>query len=112
MGNSSDSKIFNTLSYVGPLFIIGILAKPGDSDVRFHANQGLVLFLAEIVCSIALALIGLILGFIPVLGVILTWIISLAVAVIMLLVILYGIRNALAGNRKELPYIGHLEFIH
>ena len=92
MGNSGDSKAFNVLSYIGPLFI--------------------VLFLAEIACSIVLALLGLVLGFIPVLGAILTWIVSLAVAAIVLLFILYGIRNALSGSRKELPYIGHLEFIH
>lgn len=112
MGNSGDSKAFNVLSYIGPLFVVSLLAKPGDSDARFHANQGLVLFLAEIACSIILALLGLVLGFIPVLGAILTWIVSLAVAVIVLLFILYGIRNALSGSRKELPYIGHLEFIH
>jgi len=110
--NTNETKVYNVLSYIGPLFIVGLLAKPGNSSVRFHANQGLVLFLAEIVCSIVLSLLGLVLGLIPILGVILTSLLSLAVGLVTLLFMIYGIRNALVGADKELPYIGHLEFIH
>lgn len=106
MGNSGDSKAFNVLSYIGPLFIVSLLAKPGDADARFHANQGLVLFLAEIACSIILALLGLVLGFIPVLGAILTWIVSLAVAVIVLLFILYVSGTPCPAAARSCPISG------
>ena len=47
--NNTDNKVYNVLSYIGPLFIVGLLLKPKNVSVRFHANQGLVLFLAEII---------------------------------------------------------------
>ena len=110
--NNTDTKVFNAISYVGPLFIIGLLAKPHNGSVRFHSNQGLVLFLAEIICSVVLYLLSLVLGLIPVLGAIIISLLSLCVGLITLLLMIYGIRNALSGKEKELPYIGQFEFIH
>ena len=112
MAASNEAKVFNALSYIGPLFLIGLLAKPNGANVRFHANQGLLLFVAELLLAIVLKLVGLVLNLIPVLGPVLMGIIWLVFAVICLLFILYGIRNALADENKELPYFGHLEFIH
>ena len=110
--NNNETKVYNVLSYIGPLFIIGLLVKPSDSSVRFHANQGLVLFLAELVLSIVLKLLELVLGLIPILGGIIIALLSLAVGIVALLFVIYGIRNALADTNRELPYIGHFEFIH
>ena len=67
---------------------------------RFHANQGFILFLLEIACSIACAL----LGWIPLVGWIIKTVLGLAVTILMVI----GIVNAATGKAKELPFIGGL----
>ena len=59
------NKVWAALSYVGILFILPLLVNGGQSRyAKYHANQGFILFLANIVVGIASA----ILGKIPVLG--------------------------------------------
>ena len=91
------------LSYFGILVLIPIFAAKDDPFVRYHANQGLVLLIA----NIAVAIVGFILGFIPVIGGIISWIISIALFVLMIL----GIINAAKGEMKPLPFIGGIEII-
>ena len=109
--NINAKKIYKVLCYIGPLFLIGLIAKPRSRSVRYHANQGLILFLADIITSIVLALIDLVLGLIPVVGALLSGLLSLIVGVVLILFMIYGIRNALTGQEKPLPYIGHMQFI-
>ena len=97
------NKLLAAISYIGILFLVPLLAAKDDAFARFHANQGLVLFIANIAAAIA----GLILGFIPVIGVIVAWIIRIALFVLMIL----GIINALKGEMKPLPFIGGIEII-
>ena len=109
--NINMKKIYKVLCYFGLLFIVGLIAKPRSRSVRFHANQGLALFLTEIVSSIVLTLLDLVLGLIPVVGGLISALLSLAVGVVILLFTIYGIRNALTGQEKELPYIGQIHII-
>ncbi len=96
-----DNKVWAALSYLGILFILPLLVNGGKSRYgRFHANQGLILFLADLVCSIA----GEILSWIPFIGTILQFILSIAVLLLMIL----GIYNAVTGKVKTLPFIGEL----
>ncbi len=53
-GPSGEDKIFASLSYVSILFIIPLILKHDDDYVYFHARQGMVLFLAEVVVWFAL----------------------------------------------------------
>ena len=96
-----DNKIWAALSYVGILFILPLLVNGGKSRYgKYHANQGFILFLADIVCGIA----GAILGMIPIIGGILSALLSLA----LLALLIIGIINAANGKAKELPLIGGL----
>lgn len=97
------NKLLAAISYIGILFLVPLLAAKDDAFARYHANQGLVLFIANIAAAIA----GFILGFIPVIGVIVAWIIRIALFVLMIL----GIINALKGEMKPLPLIGGIEMI-
>ena len=99
----NGNKLLAAISYIGILFLVPLLAAKDDAFARFHANQGLVLFIANIAAAIA----GFILGFIPVIGVIVAWIIRIALFVLMIL----GIINALKGEMKPLPLIGGIEII-
>ncbi len=99
----SKNKIFNILSYIPPLFFIGLLTEgKNDADLRFHANQGLVLSIA----FYGLFVIGLILSFtlfVP----ILTGIAQFVVGIFCII----GIVNAVKGEQKELPLFGKFKII-
>lgn len=99
----NKNKLLAAISYVWILCIVTILCAKDDAFARYHANQGLVLLIA----NIAAVIVGFILGFIPVIGGIISWIISIALFVLMIL----GIINAVKGEMKPLPFIGGIEIL-
>lgn len=48
-GVSSENKLMAVLAYLGILVLVPLLTKKDSSFVQFHAKQGLVLFIAEII---------------------------------------------------------------
>ena len=94
-----DNKIFNVLSYVGILWLIGLLAKPNEQDVRFHVNQGILLTIAGFAAGIV--------AIIPVLG----WIAAGVVGIAVFVFAIMGIVNAVKGEQKELPLIGKFKIL-
>ncbi|MBR6658386.1 MAG: DUF4870 domain-containing protein [Oscillospiraceae bacterium] len=99
----NGNKLLAAISYVWILCIVTILCAKEDAFARYHANQGLVLLIA----NIAAVIVGFVLGFIPVIGGIISWIISIALFVLMIL----GIINAVKGEMKPLPFIGGIQII-
>ena len=95
----SNDKLFGILSYIGILWLVGLLA--GKTEfAKFHANQGLVLFIAGIIIGAASA--------IPIVG----WFIIAPVGSIATLVFaIMGIVNAAQGQMKPLPLIGKFQII-
>lgn len=57
-----DRTIMIVLSYLGILALIPLLMKKDDPDVQWHAKNGLALFGAEVICWIALTILGIILS--------------------------------------------------
>ena len=101
----SKNKGLAILSYFGILFIVPLLAAKDSKFAMFHANQGLVLFITEIILAFAS---GIISAFnIPVIG----SLISLAVSVVSVVLAVLGIVNAAHGEEKELPIIGQYRLI-
>jgi len=98
-----SNKVISLFSYLGILFLIPLLAAKDSKYARFHANQGLVLFLAEIVVNI----VGIILAFIPIIGAILLFVLE----IIVLVLVIMGIVNSITGKAKELPIIGKIKII-
>ncbi|MBD5384351.1 MAG: hypothetical protein HDR72_05070 [Ruminococcaceae bacterium] len=95
----SNDKVFGILSYFGILWLVGLLA--GKTEfAKFHANQGLVLFIAGLIIGAASA--------IPFVG----WFIIAPVGSIATLVFaIMGIVNAAQGQMKPLPVIGKFQII-
>ncbi|MDR1293187.1 MAG: SHOCT domain-containing protein [Clostridiales Family XIII bacterium] len=118
------NKVFGVLSYLFCLCFISMFAAPKESHYsRFHANQGLVLFLFElggiIVFGVIMAIVaassaaafyayGGVNTFVGLgaVGVIRT-IYGLATTVLAIL----GIINAVQGNEKPLPVIGGIRIL-
>ena len=94
-----SNKLMAAISYIWILFLVPLFAAKDDAFARFHANQGLLLFLV----SIALGIIAII----PFIGAIISAIGGIVTFVFMIL----GIINALKGEMKPLPFIGGIEII-
>ena len=100
------NKTMAVLSYLSWLVLIPLLAAQNSKFARYHANQGLVLAIIEIVWGIATSIIGAI----PIFG----WIISIPlgiVSLVFLVLTVLGIVNAANGRAKELPIIGKIRII-
>lgn len=89
-----NNKVMAILSYIGILVLIPILCAKDSKFAKFHANQGLVLFILEIICGIlaSVKLIG--------------WIFDILGVVVVIFAII-GIVYAAQGKAKELPVIGN-----
>ena len=94
-----QNKVMAVLAYFGILFLIPLLAAPNSRFARFHANQGLILFLAEVILGV--------IAIIPFVGWILCGLGEIAAFVFMIL----GIVHAANGEAKELPLIGKISII-
>lgn len=90
----SQKNILAIISYIGILCLVPILMKEKDEFVKFHAKQGLVLFIAEVAT--------LLISWIPILG----WFIGFILWIIWVVLSLIGIINAVGGKQVPLPVIG------
>lgn len=109
MQNNSTAKVITILDYIGILWILGLFVEKDNPQVRFHTNQGLVLFLLEVVVGILNVILSL-LSFIPVVGLLFS-IISWALGIVCLVLMILGIVNAAQGQCKPLPVIGGITLL-
>ena len=99
---SSDRTIFLVLSYLGILCLIPLLAKKEDPEIQWHAKNGLVLFIAELVW-VALR-IALIFVHIPGLGCGMATV-GCVVWIGFLVLSIMGIIKAVNGQRFRIPIL-------
>lgn len=93
-----NNKIMAILAYLEILVLVPILAAKDSKFARYHANQGLILFIT----SLILGIVSGVLNFLPVIG----WLFSICVSFSILLLMILGIINAANGKAKELPIMG------
>jgi len=89
-----DNKLMGILSYIGVLCLIPLLTKKDNEFVFFHAKQGLVIFIAEVITAFVAA--------IPFLG----WVIAPLASLLWIILSIMGIVNVLGDKRKEIPVLG------
>ena len=92
---SGDNRRLSVLSYVGPLFLLPLFLHKDDPFVRFHANQGCVLFILE-------CLIGILLG---------DGLLAVAGTLFCLYCLVQGAKNVAAGRMAPLPVIGKYQVL-
>ena len=98
---SSDKQIMMALSYIGPLGLIPLLMKHQDREVQWHAKNGIVIFVAEIIVYVVLWLVG---NYIPFMGCI-TGPIFCVIPVAFLLIAIFAIVKATQGQRLRIPFV-------
>lgn len=93
-----DKKLTGILSYLTPIgWIIAFLA--GDkAGAKTHLNQGLVLIIAD--------LVNMLIGKIPLIGGIISWVIWVLIVVLTIMGIVYA-----ATDKDELPIIGSIKIL-
>ncbi len=114
-----NNKVMAVLSYFGILVLIPIFAAKNSKFARFHANQGLLLFIAEIALQIIQRILQAVFpyhwtsSYTYTRGIvynILAFVIAVLMIVILVLTII-GIVNAVKGKAKELPIIGSIKIL-
>lgn len=93
-----ENKGISILCYFSILLLIPLLVKPDSQFVKYHSNQGLVLFLFSLIAG-AIAKI-------PFLG----WF-GAVCGVFVFVCIILGIVNVCRGEMKELPIIGQIQIL-
>ena len=87
------NKTMAGLAYL--LFFLPLITCPESRYAKFHANQGLLLWIAGIAGTV-------ILGIIPIVG----WILMPVYGVVILILGIMGLVNGFGGKAKPLPLIG------
>ena len=108
--DQSNTILFSILSYIGILWLIPLLVEKNDKVVRFHVNQGIVLFIFDIIGSIAVGILSAIFVIIQVisfLGVVIASLFGILCFVLMII----GIVNAANKSEKPLPIIGKFQIL-
>lgn len=107
----AKNKALSILSYIGFLFIIPIIAAPQSKFAKFHANQGLNLFIAELIIGVASSVVTAIAYMIAdFIGSLIGAVFSI-LGIVTFVFMVIGIINAAQGKAKELPLIGNFRFI-
>lgn len=105
--NKTTAKVICILDYLGLLCFLGLFIEKDDPDVRFHTNQGIILFVFEVIIGAISKIVYGLLHSIPVIG----FICGLAVNLLGLVCLAFavmGILNVVQGRHQKLPIIGDL----
>lgn len=106
----SNDKVYGILAYIGILVLVPLLA--GKTQfARFHANQGLVLFIADIILGVLIGITTGVLSLLGVVGLVLGSIVSGILGLCIFVMVIMGIINAANGEMKPLPVIGGIKLI-
>lgn len=109
----NGNKVFGILAYIGILFLVPLFAAKDSQYARFHTNQGLVLFIAEVILNIAAKIvIGIFsVASLGLLAVPISIVLNLVVWAFSVGFMILGIVNACSGEAKELPVIGKITIL-
>ena len=109
----NSNKVFGILAYIGILFLVPLFAAKDSQYARFHTNQGLVLFIAEVILNIAAKIvIGIFsVASLGLLAVPISIVLNLVVWAFSVGFMILGIVNACSGEAKELPVIGKITIL-
>lgn len=105
-----SNKVMSILAYLGPLVLIPIFGAKNSRFARFHANQGLILFIVLIIYAIISNVLSSIILAISWRLYFITNILSL-VNIVFTVMAVIGIINAVKGRAKELPVIGSIKVL-
>ena len=105
-----ENKGIAAFAYFGLSFVMPLWAAYDSEFARFHANQGMVLAINELIVCVLIILSHILVAFNPLFRYIRT-ILWFALVIAIIFYSLYGTINAMQGKAKELPFIGTMKII-
>ena len=109
--DATNNKAMGILAYLGILVLVPIFAAKESPFARFHANQGLVLAIAEVAYGIVISILNVI--FLAIswgLAAVMSTIFGM-VGLAFLVFAILGIINAANGKTAPLPFIGNITIL-
>jgi len=101
-----SGRVLAAVAYLPALCFIGLIGAPENRYVGFHARQGFLLFLLEVVACIALAIYDASLGRIPLLGFLVGAVVRFVLGFGFLAATIYGVMKGATGEMARIPYLG------
>lgn len=105
-----QNKVMAILSYFGILVLVPVFAAKESKYARFHANQGLALFICETGYSVVYGIVRNVLNAVSYHLNFIASILSLVYVAFFVLWII-GVVNAASGKAKKLPVIGDYQIL-
>jgi len=102
--SGSSDTLMGILSYIGLLALIPYFSKGQSSFVRYHAVRGMNLMILEIIAGVACGILSIGL---PVIGDILSWLVSVGGLVLSI----FGIVHVANKEMQDLPVVGGIQFV-
>ena len=109
--DASKNKVYAIISYFGILCVVPMFAAKDSPFARFHCNQGLVLFLANIMVSVLNTINGLALAKASELLYGLVSLLLSGVSICLTVFSIMGIVYACQGKKKALPLIENIKLV-
>ena len=109
----AENKVISCFAYMGLLFVMPLWGASDSPFARFHANQGMVLFINEMVLSIMVFVSHILVmcNVLPDAMRVVRTVLLLILYLMMFIFVIFGMVNALRGKAKELPLIGSIRII-
>lgn len=102
----ASGKLLAAVAYLPTLCFVGLLAAPDNRYVGFHARQGFLLFLVEVIAWIAVSVFEGSIGRIPVLGFLVGAIVRFILGIGFLGLTVYGVVKGATGEMARIPLLG------
>ena len=99
-------RLLAAVSYLPGLCFLGLLGAPENAFIGFHARQGFLLFLVEIVLTVFFWIYDGTLGRIWLIGPVVGYLVKFPVWTAVLLVTVFGVVRAANGEVARIPYLG------
>jgi uncharacterized membrane protein len=99
-------RLLAAVAYLPGLCFVGLVGSPDNRYVRFHARQGFLLLMLEVVAWIALAIFDGSLGRIPLLGFLVGAVVRFVLGFGFLGISIYGVVKGATGEMARIPYLG------
>lgn len=99
-------------SYVGPFWLLGLFSpRKKDETLRFHMNQGMVLFIFEIIAVLICTTVSRLFISSPVTGWLIQSVLAMVALICAICLALQGMFNVARDRKHRLPVIGKLTII-
>ena len=108
----SPVELYSYFSYIGPLWLAALFGEAGSSrKLRYHINQGLMLFLLEVLLTAAALILRKPIRSVPRAGNYLFFALAALFVGVCFVLAVKGMMNVAKGKEEPLPVIGRITLI-